>query len=55
MTILKKQELLKVLLCVLLSFSLGLILRTAIISSGEQKILLYETFQPTYTIDFTIE
>jgi len=42
----------KTLLCaVLLSFLLGLMLRTLIINIGEPKILFYKTFQPTYAVE----
>ena len=41
----------KALFYVLLPFLMGLMIRTMILSTEEHKIVLYRTFEPTYTIE----
>lgn len=41
----------KALLYVLLPFIIGILVRTYMLNAGEQKIVLYKTFQPTFSIE----
>lgn len=45
------KEIKKIVCCVLLSFLLGLFLRTALLNIGEPKIVLYKTFEQTVQLD----